>query len=52
MRDRSGGMEKFQVGDWVRTKDGHDGKVVFATHLTAFVEIDGHNEMRARPFLA
>ncbi len=46
-----GGMESLQRGDWVRTKDGHEGKILLVSRLTAFVEIEGHDELRTVPFL-
>jgi preprotein translocase subunit YajC len=45
------GMETLQVGDWVRTKAGHEGKVLLIARLSAFIEINGQDEMRTRPFL-
>ena len=44
-------METLKVGDWVRTKEGHEGKILLIARLSAFVEIEGHDEMRTRPFL-
>ena len=44
-------METLQVGDWVRTTSGHEGKILLISRLSAFIEIEGHDEMRTRPFL-
>jgi hypothetical protein len=44
-------MESLKVGDWVQTKEGHEGKVLLISRLSAFVDIEGHDEMRTRPFL-
>jgi hypothetical protein len=44
-------METLQVGDWVQTKAGHEGTILLISRLSAFVEIEGHDEMRTRPYL-
>jgi hypothetical protein len=44
-------METLQVGDWVQTKSGHEGKILLISRLSAFIEIEGHDEMRTRPYL-
>jgi hypothetical protein len=44
-------METLQAGDWVRTADGHEGKILLIARLSAFSEIKGHDEMRTHPFL-
>jgi hypothetical protein len=51
MRGRMDGMDTLKAGDWVRTKDGHEGKILLVARLTAFIEVEGHDEMRTRPFL-
>jgi hypothetical protein len=42
---------ELKVGDWVRTKDGHGGKILLISRLSAFIDIQGHDEMRTRPYL-
>ena len=44
-------METLQVGDWVQTKAGHEGTILLISRLSAFVEIEGHDEMRTQPYL-
>lgn len=44
-------METLQVGDWVQTKAGHEGTILLISRLSAFVEIEGHDEMLTRPYL-
>ena len=44
-------METLQVGDWVQTKAGHEGTILLISRLSAFVDIEGHDEMRTRPYL-
>jgi hypothetical protein len=41
MRGRMGGMKRLQVGDWVRTPSGHEGKIVLISRLSAFIDY-GH----------
>ena len=41
----------YKAGDWVQTKEGHSGKILLVARLTAFIDIEGHDEMRARPYL-
>jgi hypothetical protein len=40
-------MDTPQVGDWVRTKDGHEGRVLLVSRLTAF--LDYGNESKGGP---
>ena len=35
----------------MQTKEGHSGKILLVARQTAFVDIEGHDEMRARPYL-
>lgn len=42
---------ELKVGDWVRTKDGHGGKILLIGRLSAFIDIQGHDEMRTLPYL-
>jgi hypothetical protein len=51
MRDKTAAMETLQVGDWVQTKAGHEGSILLISRLSAFVDIEGHDEMRTRPYL-
>jgi len=44
-------METLQVGDWVQTKAGHEGTMLLISRLSAFVEIEGHDEVRTQPYL-
>jgi hypothetical protein len=44
-------METLQVGDWVQTNAGHEGTILLISRLSAFVDIEGHDEMRTRPYL-
>ena len=44
-------MDTPQIGDWVRTSSGHEGKILLISRVSAFVDIEGHDEMRTRPFL-
>ena len=44
-------IETLQVGDWVQTKSGHEGTILLISRLLAFVEIEGHEEMRTQPYL-
>jgi hypothetical protein len=44
-------METLQVGNWVQTKAGHEGTILLISRLSAFVDIEGHDEMRTRPYL-
>jgi hypothetical protein len=44
-------METLQVGDWVRTKEGHEGKILLVSRLSADIDITGHEENRTRPYL-
>lgn len=41
----------LQAGDWVRTKLGFSGKILLVSRQSAFIDIEGHDEMRARPYL-
>jgi hypothetical protein len=41
----------FQAGDWVRTKSGYKGKILLISRMSAFIDIQGHDEMRAQPHL-
>ena len=41
------GMENLQVGDWVRTASGHEGKVVLLYLMSAC--IDYENESHSGP---
>jgi hypothetical protein len=41
----------LQAGDWVRTKSGFGGKILLVSRLSAFIDIEGHDEIRARPHL-
>ena len=51
MCGRMGGMEPVQAGDWVRTNEGHEGKIVLLGRLSAFVEIKESDLKRTRSFL-
>jgi hypothetical protein len=51
MRGSIAAMETLQVGDWVQTKAGHEGTILLISRLSAFVDIEGHDEMRTRPYL-
>ena len=44
-------MESLQVGDWVQTKEGHEGKILLISRMSGFVDIEGYDEMRTRPYL-
>jgi hypothetical protein len=44
-------MATLQAGDWVQTKEGYEGKLLLVSRLSAFVDIEGHDEMRTSPFL-
>ena len=35
----------------MQTKSGYKGKVLRISRLSAFIDIQGHDEMRAQPFL-
>jgi len=39
MRGRIAAMETLQVGDWVKTKAGHEGTILLISRLSAFVEV-------------
>jgi hypothetical protein len=41
----------LHAGDWVQTRDGYSGKVLLVSRLSAFVDIEGHDELRAKPYL-
>ncbi len=45
-------MESLKAGDWVRTKDGREGEIILVSRLSAFVKIEGHDEMRSAPLPA
>jgi hypothetical protein len=51
MRVRMGGMDALKAGDWVQTKEGHEGEIVLVARQTAFIAITGHDEMRTKPHL-
>jgi len=44
-------MESLKVGDWVRTKEGDEGRILLIARLSAFIDIQGHEENRTRPYL-
>lgn len=44
-------MGTLQVGDWVQATSGHKGKILLISRLSAFIEIEGQDEMRTCPFL-
>jgi hypothetical protein len=44
-------MENLQVGDWVQTNASHEGTILLISRLSAFVEIEGRDEMRTQPYL-
>jgi hypothetical protein len=44
-------MDSPQVGDWVRTKEGHQGKILVIARLSAFIEVQRHDEMRTHQYL-
>jgi hypothetical protein len=44
-------MGTVKAGDWVRTKEGPRGTILLVARQTAFIEIEGHDETRTRPFL-
>jgi len=44
-------MDNFKAGDWVRTKSGYSGKILLASRQAAFIDIEGHDELRASPHL-
>lgn len=44
-------MVTLKVGDWVRTKEGHEGKILLIARLSAFIEIKGQDDMRTTPHL-
>jgi hypothetical protein len=44
-------MDTLQVGDWVQTKEGCEGTILLISRLSAFVDIEGHDEMRTPPYL-
>jgi hypothetical protein len=41
----------LQAGDWVKTKQGYSGKILLVSRLSAFVDIQGHDELRTQPYL-
>ena len=42
---------QLQNGDWVRTEEGKEGKVVLVTRQTAFVEIREGNTTKQYSYL-
>jgi hypothetical protein len=43
--------DTLNQGDWVRTKDGHSGKILLVARMSAFIDIRGNDELRAKPYL-
>ena len=41
----------LHAGDWVQTPEGYSGKILLVSRQSAFVDIEGHDEMRAKPYL-
>ena len=41
----------LHAGDWVQTQEGYRGKILLVSRQSAFVDIEGHDEIRARPYL-
>ena len=41
----------LHVGDWVQTREGYSGKILLVSRQSVFVDIEGHDEMRANPYL-
>jgi hypothetical protein len=41
----------LEAGDWVETKEGHRGTILLISRMSAFVDIQGHDELRTRPYL-
>ena len=46
-----GSMETLKVGDWVRTKEGHEGKIVLLHRLSAFIEVPRDNRTTTPSYL-
>jgi hypothetical protein len=42
---------RLHVGDQVRTKEGYCGKILLISRQSAFIDIQGNDEMRTRPYL-
>ena len=36
---------------WIRTKDGYTGKILLVARMSAFIDIRGNDELRAKPYL-
>jgi hypothetical protein len=43
--------DTLNQGDWVRTKDGHSGKILLVARMSAFIDIRGHDQLLAKPYL-
>ena len=41
----------LHAGDWVQTREGYSGRILLVSRQSAFVDIEGHDELRARPYL-
>ena len=42
------GGDALKVGDWVRTTSSHLGKILLISRLSAFIDIDGNDELQGR----